>query len=113
MHRNTWKSFERRVAALFGSKRNRCSGSSGRPELDPSDSDNPDIHIEAKHKSKCSVWTLYLKTRATEAKHASRNKREPRPVVLALGLKHHPGALLVMHEEDFRAIAGMMIPDES
>ncbi len=96
--RTTWKATERRAAAIFGSTRNRCSGSSGRPEFSRSDSLHPRIFVETKLRSSDATRTLFDAT----AKLARAEGKVP---VLALALKHHAGLLLVLRPEDLQAVA--------
>lgn len=63
MHKGTWKAFERRIATVFGSVRNRLSGSSGRDVESCSDSLHPRLYIECKARAqRHSLITLWHKT---------------------------------------------------
>ena len=57
-HRSTWKARERQAAALFGSKRQRCSGSSGREDCSRSDSTHDRLYIETKLKALDDVKSM-------------------------------------------------------
>ena len=50
MHKNTWKSGERRIAALFGTYRTPLSGKSSRHTR--SDTLHKDLFIEVKHRKR-------------------------------------------------------------
>jgi hypothetical protein len=101
--RDTWKAAERRVAETFGTKRQRCSGSSGREDETRSDSVHPRLYIEAKLRERHSTRTLYDETR----KLAVKEKKLP---VLALFDKHRPGFLVVIHSDDMRRFALEITP---
>lgn len=95
--RNTWKQSERRNAAFFGARRNVLSGSAGRNDLSESDSTHPTLFLESKLKAKCAVRTLWSATKA-------KARKERKTPVLMLCQKHSPGALIVVHEDDFDAV---------
>jgi hypothetical protein len=92
-HRNTWKSRERQAAALFGAKRQRCSGSSGRDDETCSDSTHPTLFIESKLRARHAVRSLWEAT-------AKLAKKEGKTPVLALYDKGKRGSLLVIHQDD-------------
>lgn len=98
MHKSTWKRHEREAAALFGSKRNRCSGSSGRADLSRSDSMHPRLYIEVKSRAKASMTSLFDATRE-EA------KREGKLPLLLLSVLNRPGFVFVCEAKDLAAIA--------
>jgi hypothetical protein len=97
-HRSTWKAREREAAGLFGAKRQRCSGSSGRDDCSRSDSTHPTLFIETKTRAKCSTRTLYDATRELA-------KAERKIPVLLLAAKGRPGFLVVAHSDDMPAVA--------
>jgi hypothetical protein len=97
-HRSTWKRREREAASLFGAKRQVLSGSSGREDKTCSDSTHPKLFIETKFRAVSPVRALWEKTRGL----ARVERKSP---VLALYTKGKPGALLVVHEDDLRAVA--------
>ncbi len=96
MHRNTWKARERKAAAIFGTKRQRCSGSSGREDETRSDSKHEKLFIEVKsRKGQHAAQTLYDSTKLLAVK-------EDKTPVLALATKGRPGFLLCVHSNDLR-----------
>ena len=109
-HKNTWKNAERRVAALFGSLRNRLSGSSGRKDESESDTKHPRLFIEVKYREKHAVRTLFDET-------AAKAKGEGKTPVVALVDKGKPGFLLCVHCDDLGEVYGQYVaansvPDE-
>ena len=60
MHRSTWKSGERRIAELFGTKRTPLSGGNSRHTR--SDSLHKELFIEVKHSKKYPKEVLVNKT---------------------------------------------------
>ncbi len=97
-HRSSWKRRERNAAALFGSRRKILSGSSGRDDQTCSDSDHPRLFIESKLRASSSVRSLWEKV------HALARRERKTPVVM-LYTKHKPGALVIVHENDLKAVA--------
>ena len=97
-HKSTWKARERQAAALFGSKRQRCSGSSGREDCSRSDSTNPVIFLETKLKAQNATVTLYDETRILA-------RKEGKIPVLALCVKYRTGTLLVIEPDDLLVVA--------
>jgi hypothetical protein len=93
-----WKRRERQAAALFGASRQRCSGSSGRPDCSRSDSTHATLFVETKTRARCSTRTLYDATRDLA-------RREGRTAVLMLAQKGRPGFLVVCHADDLAAVA--------
>ncbi len=105
--RGTWKASERRVAAMFGSVRNRLSGSSGRADESASDSKHPTLFIEVKYREKHTVRTLYDATSALA-------KKEGKIPVVVLVDKGRPGFLLCLHVDHLTEIASeLVLPEES
>ena len=94
--RNTWKAFERRVAAVFGCKRQPLSGSSGRSDVTRSDSNHPALFIECKYRESHAARTLLDATR-------EQAKRERKTAVVALADKGSPGFVLCVHSDDLDA----------
>lgn len=101
-HRNTWKAAERRVAALFGTLRQRLSGSSGRADETAADTKHPILFIEVKYREKHTVRTLFDAT----AKLARKEGKAP---LVALVDKCKPGFLLCLHIDDLSLIAAEMV----
>ena len=97
-HKNTWKAAERKVAAMFGTLRQRLSGSSGRPDETASDTKHPRLFIEVKYREIHSVRTLFDAT-------AKLAKKEGKITLVALVDKRKPGFLLCFHSNDLAAIA--------
>lgn len=93
--RGTWKAVERRGASLFGTLRNRCSGSGGRPDESTSDSRHETLYIETKLRASPSVWSLWDSCKA-KCKGPDKDKV---PVIL-VAKKHHHGFLIVCHSSD-------------
>jgi hypothetical protein len=96
-HRSTWKARERQAAALFGSKRQRCSGSSGREDCSRSDSTHDRLFIETKLKASNATVTLFDDTKALA-------KAEGKTPVLLLAKKNRPGFLVVLDSADLAVI---------
>jgi hypothetical protein len=101
-HRNTWKAAERRVAAMFGTLRQRLSGSSGRADETASDTKHPRLFIEMKYRESHSARTLFDGT----AKLAAKENKLP---LVALVSKRHPGFLLCLHIDHLAAIAAEVV----
>jgi len=97
-HRNTWKAAERRVAAMFGTLRQRLSGSSGRADETAADAKHPRLFIEIKYRESHAVRTLYDDT-AEKAKH------EGKLPLVALVDKRKPGFLICLHIDHLSAVA--------
>ena len=96
--RSSWKRRERQAASLFGSRRKILSGSSGRGDQTRSDSDHPRVYLETKLRSSWSVRSLWEATKALA-------QEEGKVHALALYSKSRKGALLVVHEDDLKAVA--------
>ena len=96
-HKSTWKARERQAAAMFGAKRNRCSGSSGLAHESRSDSNHPRLFLEVKLRAKCAVWQLFKAT----AELARKEKKTP---VVLLALKGQADFLVVVRSSDLRAL---------
>ncbi len=94
--RGTWKAVERRVAAFFGCKRQRCSGSSGRPDETCSDSTHAILYIETKLRESHATRTLHDETKVLA-------RKEGKVPVLCLADKNRPGFLVVVHCDDLEA----------
>ncbi len=101
-HRSTWKRRERDAAALFGARRQRCSGSSGRPDCSRSDSTHPDLFLETKLRAHHAAVALFDATRALAMK-------EGRVPVVALATKNRPGLVLVLEPKDLPAVAAAWV----
>lgn len=98
---HTWKKAERRVAAMFGTLRQRLSGSSGREDETAADTKHPILFIEVKYREKHAVRTLWEKTAALA-------KKEKKVPLVALVDKGKPGFLLVLHIEHLSQVAAEM-----
>jgi len=104
---HAWKRRERELAALFGTVRNRCSGSSGRDTESRSDSLHPTLYLELKH----GDLARFLNAEMRQAmKDGRRNAAaEGKRLVLAMSEKHHPGFWMLVHSDDFLAAAKEMM----
>jgi len=98
-----WKQVERRVAAFFGTLRNRCSGSSGRSDESASDSVHPVLYIEVKHGDLARF--LNAEGRAMVADGVASAKAECKRFVGVLHPKHGEGFWILIHSGDFLAVA--------
>ena len=96
MHRNTWKSFERQVAAFFGTERTPLSG--GNSKITRSDTLHQSLFIECKQREFMAVWGLWEATKAMADK-------EHKVPVLALKQNHKPGFLLCVHANDLSTLS--------
>lgn len=90
---STWKRRERQAAALFGARRQRLSGSSGRDDESESDSTHPRLFVETKTRANHAARTLYDETKV-------KAKKEGKFAVLALATKGRKGTLLCIHSDD-------------
>jgi len=97
--RSAWKARERQAAALFGARRQRCSGSSGRDDCSRSDSTHPTLFLETKLRASHAAVALFDETRALA-------RKEGKTPVVALAQKNRPGVLLVLDPADLEVIAG-------
>ena len=95
--RSTWKARERQAAAIFGSRRQRCSGSSGIKGETRSDSCHPRIYLEHKLRSEHAVLNLW---RAEKPKA----HKEGKDLVIVLSEKGKHGQWLLVHEADMAAV---------
>jgi hypothetical protein len=100
-HRNTWKAAERRVAAMFGTLRQRLSGSSGRDDETAADTKHPRLFIEVKYRAKHAARSLFDET-------ANLAKKERKTPVVVLVDKGRPGFLLCLHINDLSFIASQL-----
>lgn len=95
-----WKRRERQAAALFGCRRNVCSGSSNRDDRDSSDSTHEWLYIETKTLAKTAVRTLWAKTRRlAHVADAAPDEAHKAPVLVIYD-KGKAGGLVVTHEDD-------------
>jgi hypothetical protein len=97
-HKATWKRREARAAALFGARRQRLSGSSGRPDGTRSDSTHERLYLETKLRQHHAAVAQLDQVKALA-------RREGRVPVLALATKGRRGIVLVLDAEDLPAIA--------
>ena len=103
MSDRTWKAVERRVAAFFGTLRNRCSGSSGRSDESASDSIHPTLYIETKHGDLARF--LNAEGRAMVVEGVANAKREGKRFVAALHPKGGEGFWILVRSDDFLPVA--------
>jgi hypothetical protein len=64
----TWKSVERRVAAMFGAKRIALSGSNNTQAQTCSDTDHPFLFVEIKHRKKIPFYATWIQVKRMAAK---------------------------------------------
>ena len=94
-----WKQVERRVAALFHTRRTPLSGMSSQHGTS-ADTLHPDIYIEVKYRQKHAAVDLFRDT------HAKAKKEGKRPVVvLAQKNLPHLYAVVPMNAEYLRSLA--------
>ena len=96
-HRSTWKKRERKVAALFGTKRKPGSGSGGREDETSSDSVHERLYIETKTRAKHTAVTLWDDTKAKADK-------EGKVPVVCLCEKGRPGFWIMVRSTDLEAV---------
>ncbi len=99
MNRNTWKSGERRIAEIFGSKRTPLSGGNSRHTR--SDTLHLDLFIEVKHSKKYPKEVLVNKT----FKEAKNEAKIPLLVFLKL---NSPDPLVLCKLKDLKEISNKM-----
>lgn len=100
-----WKAAERRLAALFGTRRRPLSGGNqGQGFRD--DAIHDDLHLECKYSRTHALWTLFRETR----KKAQKERRTP---VIGLVEKGSPGILLVVHTDDLESTLRALIEAKS
>lgn len=100
-----WKSFERVVAAYFGTRRVPLSGSNSGHGTN-SDSLHPKLYIECKVRSKVALWQLFTDTE-------KKAKVEGKVPVVAVKQKGEKGYLLVMRPEDLEKISEIRLESSS
>ncbi len=93
--RKTWQNAEAELAELFGCKRRPLSGSSGRTDLDCSDSTHPTLYLEAKLRAAHPIWTL---------RDSCKKKAKGKPIVLGIKRKGSPGMMICVHTDDLLAM---------
>jgi len=103
MSDKTWKAVERRVAAFFGTFRNRCSGSSGRLDESASDTVHETVFIEAKHGDPARFFTVEARTLLADGPQKA--IKEGKRFVACLHPKKEHGFWIVVRDKDFVAIA--------
>lgn len=92
-----WKSFERKVAGFFGTKRVPLSGSNSGHNTN-SDSMHDELYIECKVREKFAIWSLFDDTE-------KKAKNESKIPIVALKQKGEKGFLLVIRPENLEKIA--------
>ena len=97
-HRSSWKRRERNGAALFGTKRQVLSGSSGRDDRSRSDSVHPRLFIETKYRAASATRALWEKTNKL-------SQREGKTPVVLLYDKGKAGALIVVYQDHLAQVA--------
>jgi hypothetical protein len=97
-HRRTWQKREGKAAALFGARRQRCSGSSGRADCSRSDSTHPALYLETKLRQHHAAVALLDQVKGPA-------RREGKTPVLALATKGRRGIVLVLDAQDLPAVA--------
>lgn len=93
----TWKKAEGRVAALFGSRRQVLSGSSGRDDATRSDTTHPRLFVEAKYRNRHTARSLFDATKALA-------RKEGKTPVVALIDKGRHGCLVCVHCDDLPVV---------
>ena len=91
-----WKSFERKVAGFFGTKRVPLSGSNSGHNTN-SDSMHDELYIECKVREKFAIWSLFDDTE-------KKAKNENKIPIVALKQKGEKGFLLVIRPENLEKI---------
>ena len=94
--RSTWKQWERRVAALFGTTRTPLSGGASRHTR--SDSLSDQVFVEVKYRKSFSIFKLF----AEVEKMAAAEGKVP---VVALVQKRTSGILFVVRPEDMKKVS--------
>lgn len=102
----TWKAVERRIAAFFGCRRVPGSGALWREYETRSDSDHPRLYVEAKHRARFAVLTLWRDTR-------DKARREGKTPVVALAEKSRHGFWILCHSHDLAAVADEIADTEA
>ncbi|SIO37670.1 hypothetical protein SAMN05444166_4208 [Singulisphaera sp. GP187] len=102
----TWKAIERRVAARFGSLRQRLSGSSGRADETASDTKHPKLFIEIKYREKHAIFTLYDAT-------VKLAKAEGKIPLVCIAEKGKKGFLLCLHVDDLATINAELVKSDT
>jgi hypothetical protein len=92
----TWKSRERKIAAYFGTQRTPLSG--GNSGHTRSDTLHPTLFIEAKHRKRHAVISLWEETK----KLAEKESKTP---VIALTQHGKHGFWIMMHSDDLLDVA--------
>ena len=92
-----WKSFERKVAGFFGTKRVPLSGSNSGHNTN-SDSMHDELYIECKVREKFAIWSLFDDTE-------KKAKNENKIPIVALKQKGEKGFLLVIRTQNLEKIA--------
>ena len=101
MSDKAWKQAERRAAAIFDTKRQRCSGSGGREDETRSDSKHPKLFLETKLHAYHAARTLFDATKELA-------KKEGKLPVLMLATKNRPGFLVCVHSDDLVEFADIV-----
>ncbi len=105
-HKNTWKAAERKVAAMFGTLRQRLSGSSGRADETAADTKHPRRGMEVKYRAATAVRKLYDET-------AVKARAESKLPLVVLVDKGKRGFILCLHVDHLPAIAAEIVQCQS
>jgi hypothetical protein len=103
--KSAWTRRERDAAEIFGAKRRVLSGSGNRPDLDGDDTMHPRLWIEVKLRARSAVRTLWGAVCLASRKRPMEFQVGCKKPVVILYDKGKAGGLIVVHEDDFRAIA--------
>lgn len=95
--RRTWQKREQAAAAIFGARRQRCSGSSGIEGETRSDSTHPRLYIEHKLRAKHAVV-------ATWGDAYRKACKERKTAVVVISQKGTRGEFVFFHSPDFPAV---------
>ena len=100
MHRNTWKSGERRIASQFKTKRTPLSG--GNSGHTQSDTLHSELFIEVKHSKKYPKNSLWKKVEEL-------SKKEKKIPLIIFIKKSYPNPLVLCRVNDIKKITKFML----
>lgn len=95
--RRTWQKREQAAAAIFGARRQRCSGSSGIEGETCSDSTHPRLYIEHKLRASHAILSLWRETK-------DKAHKEGKTPIVILSEKGKHGQWSLIHEADMPAV---------